>query len=82
MKSIFENVPLKLLNISYSYGRDSVKGLRFTISHAKTALFWSLCVKIKSFHVIALSLGGIKTRNTYDIKIPNGWKNPCNLSIK
>lgn len=45
----FENVPLKILNISYSYGRDSVKGLRFTISHAKTALFWSSGVKIKIF---------------------------------
>ena len=44
-----ENVPLKILNISYSYGRDSVKRLRFTMSHAKTALFWSSCIKIKIF---------------------------------
>lgn len=38
-----------------------VKGLRFTISHAKTALFWSSCVKIKNLSMLLLChLGGLK----------------------
>lgn len=46
------------------------------MSHAKTALFWSSCIKIKLFPYYCFVILGdnflseiFKTRNPYDIKI-------------